>query len=199
MQNTKQENLAEARWYKSGYLPHFDSGEIAQFVTYRLAGSLPAKTLKTYKHLFETKQISEIEYHDMIDRYLDKGFGPDHLRRSEIAELVKENLLRFHRQRYFLHAWVIMINHVHIIFTPLNGFTLASILHSMKSYTANHANRVLDRAGAFWAREYYDRYIRDQKHFLNTMNYIHDNPVKSGLCRRPEDWRFSSASQIIEV
>jgi REP element-mobilizing transposase RayT len=41
--------------------------------------------------------------------------------------------------------------------------------------------------------DYFDRYVRDEKHFANAISYIEKNPVKAGLCLRPEDWPFSSA------
>ncbi len=46
---------------------------------------------------------------------------------------------------------------------------------------------------AFWMREYWDRYIRDEQQFYSTVRYIHDNPVKAGLCGKPHEWRWSSA------
>jgi hypothetical protein len=62
-----------------------------------------------------------------------------------------------------------------------------------KSYTAHTANQILGRSGDFWFREYHDRFIRDDRHFRNTVNYIERNPVKAGLVDRPEKWRWSSA------
>jgi hypothetical protein len=41
-------------------------------------------------------------------------------------------------------------------------------------------------------REYWDRFIRDEKHLAAVIDYIHDNPVKAGLCDQPEKWRWSS-------
>ena len=187
-------SLSEPRhWYNSNYLPHFDGGEIAQFVSYRLAGSLPIHIRDLYKQQLEHGKISEIDYHNTIDKHLDKGIGPDHLRRPEIAKIIEDNFLRFDGEKYRLHAWDIMPNHGHILFTPLNGFTLSKIVHSMKSFTANRANTILGRTGPFWAREYYDRYIRNEEHFFNTINYIDNNPVKAGLCREPGDWPCGSA------
>lgn len=46
---------------------------------------------------------------------------------------------------------------------------------------------------AFWMRDYWDRYIRDENHFCQTVKYIHDNPVQAGLCKTPEEWPWSSA------
>ena len=184
--------LAE-QWHSRGYLPHFDGEFMPQFVTYRLAGTLPKKVLNDYKQRLDQGSISDIEYHDLIDAYLDKGAGMTFLGLAEIAAIVEENLLRFDEVKYKLHAWVVMPNHVHVLFTPVNEFTLTSIMHSIKSYTANKANRLLERSGKFWAAEYFDRYIRDGKHFSNTLKYIDNNPVKAGLCSDPVDWPFSSA------
>ena len=64
----------------------------------------------------------------------------------------------------------------------------------LKSYTANAINKLLDRKGQFWQEEAFDRYIRDQRHFNNTITYIENNPVKARLCNSPEEWPFSSAS-----
>jgi REP element-mobilizing transposase RayT len=61
------------------------------------------------------------------------------------------------------------------------------------------ANQILGRTGQFGFREYFDRYIRDERHFANAVQYIHENPVKAGLVENPEDWPFSSASHPREA
>jgi REP element-mobilizing transposase RayT len=66
-------------------------------------------------------------------------------------------------------------------------------MKDMKSFTSHEANKILGRRGQFWMEEYFDRYIRDAKHFSNAIAYIENNPVKAGLCARPEEWPFSSA------
>jgi REP element-mobilizing transposase RayT len=86
-----------------------------------------------------------------------------------------------------------MPNHVHALFAPENGFTLSSVLHSWKSFTAREANRILDRRGQFWQEKYFDRYVRGEEHFWKAIDYIEMNPVKAGLCLGKEDWPFSSA------
>jgi putative DNA methylase len=181
------------QWHSRGYLPHFDDDHITQFVTYRLADTLPQTVLNGYKRQLGQGLITEIKFHEIIDVYLDQGRGDAFLGIAEVAQMIEENLLRFDEVKYKLHAWVVMSNHVHVLFTPVNGHKLSSIMHSIKSYTANQANRILDRSGDFWATEYFDRYIRDGKHFSSTVAYIHNNPVKAGLCALAADWPFSSA------
>ena len=46
--------------------------------------------------------------------------------------------------------------------------------------------------GVFWQKRYYDRSVRNEREFVDKLRYIHRNPVKAGLCKLPEDWRWSS-------
>jgi putative transposase len=71
---------------------------------------------------------------------------------------------------------------------------LASIMHSLKSYTANEANRFLEREGEFWQHESYDHWVRNLDELDRITTYIAWNPVRAGLCAKPVDWQFSSAA-----
>jgi putative transposase len=42
-------------------------------------------------------------------------------------------------------------------------------------------------------RDYWDRYIRDERHLVAVIKYIHENPVTAGLCTTARDWPWSSA------
>jgi len=179
--------------YDRGYLPHYDGGRIIQFVTFRLADSLPQKVIDRYALERERKLITEIEYHRKVDKFLDEGRGTAHLKNDAIALCIVETLHKFAGEKYRLYSWVIMPNHVHVLFTPNKGYALAEIMHSIKSFTAKYANRILGRSGRFWSPEYFDRFIRNEKHFDKAVAYIENNPVKAGLCRSPEEWELSSA------
>lgn len=180
-------------WSNRGYLPHFDGGEITQFLTYRLADSLPQKVLRNLQIQVEQEIITDREMLINVEKYLDQGIGGCYLRQEEIASIVEENLLHFADVKYKLHAWVIMPNHVHILLTPKEGHSLSEIVHSGKSFTSTKANKLLNRTGKFWFPEGFDRFIRDYDHFEKAFNYIERNPVKAGLCENQSDWRFSSA------
>jgi type I restriction enzyme R subunit/putative DNA methylase len=107
-------------------------------------------------------------------------------------------LLIFDLQRYRLLAWVVMPNHVHVLFQPVAGWTIAKIVASWKKFTAH---KICDDRrdggdgtdGPVWHREYWDRYIRDQRHFEQVVEYVHLNPVNAGLVDRAENWKWSSA------
>ncbi len=102
-------------------------------------------------------------------------------------------MLKFDGERYHLVAWSIMPNHVHALVETMEGSPLPQVIHSWKSYTAQMANHIIGRSGTFWQREYFDRFIRDDNHYANAVNYIEENPVKAGLVSKREDWRWSSA------
>jgi putative DNA methylase len=115
------------------------------------------------------------------------------LKIHEVAAMV-QNALLFHDQtKYRLAGWVVMPNHVHVLCTPCAGYGLAQVMHSIKSFTANEANKMLERRGRFWQKEYFDRYIRNARHFSKVVAYIENNPVKANLCEKATDWPFSSA------
>lgn len=168
---------------------------LTQAMTFRLADSMPESVLELWREELRRlpEKESELERRKRIDAYLDQGHGSCYLKDERLAEIVQNALLYYDGQRYLLHAWVVMPNHVHTLFTPEGVWTLSQIAHTWKSYTANECNRVLTRRGQFWQREPFDRYIRDERHYKNAVRYIEDNPVKAALCSKPEDWRWSSA------
>ena len=142
----------QPQWYSRGYLPHFDMPELTQTLTFRLSDSMPQTVLESWRK--ELRQLpakeADIERRKRIDAYLDMGHGCCYLKDDNIAEVVQNALLHFDGQRYVLHAWVIMPNHVHALYTAKPGYELSEIVHSWKSFTANECNRKLERTGDFW-------------------------------------------------
>lgn len=133
------------------------------------------------------------------ERYgrLRKGSGI--LGRPDVAQIV-EDAIRFKRgERHLLHAWCILLNHVHFVTTPLPPFELSEIMHSIKSFSSLEINRLLSRSGPLWERESFDHMIRSVEHFEEICSYVEQNPVKAGLCAQPEEWQFSSASPGKEI
>jgi REP element-mobilizing transposase RayT len=164
-------------------------------MTFRLFDSMPQAVLEQWRE--ELRRLpgkeADLERRKLIDAYLDQGHGSCYLRDDRLAGIVQNALLYHDGRRYLIHAWVVMPNHVHALFTQQAGWTLSQIAHSRKSYTASECNKLLNRTGEFWQREPFDRYIRNEQHYQNTVRYVEYNPVKAGLCARPEVWRWSSA------
>jgi putative transposase len=99
------------------------------------------------------------------------------------------------KARYHTFALVVMPDHVHWLMQPLSKsedeyWSLSSILHSIKSYSAKQIPKVMKHIGTVWQDERYDRIIRNDEEFLNTWEYIRQNPVKASLAKTPEDYPF---------
>ena len=119
------------------------------------------------------------------------------LRRPEIANVVQSTMRHFDADRYYLLAWCVMPNHVHVVFSPLGTWDLSRILHSWKSFSSNQINKILARRGTLWERESFDHLIRSIEHCERFVEYIEGNPVAAGLCQEPAQWPFGSAAARI--
>lgn len=175
-------------------LPHWDQTGVWQFVTWRLADSLPQTKLNEWKlerqvwrarHPQPWDVATEEEYHALFtsrfDKWLDAGYGACVLRNPACAGVVAEAMHHFDGDRYRLGAFVVMPNHVHVLFRPADERDLKEILHRWKSYTAKIMNKQLRRAGILWQDEYWDQAIRSQDHWSERHAYIIDNPKMAGL------------------
>ena len=176
--------------HNRGYLPHLKAEGGIYFVTFRLADSLPQAVLDELEHIPAESRSKKIEAD------LDAGHGECVLRNPEIAKIIVQALTQFDGERYVLHDWVVMPNHVHLLITPRGEHSLSDILHSLKSYTATEANRHLGRHGVFWQHESYDRLIRDQDEFDRCMHYVQQNPVRAHLAAAPEQYAFGRAGFV---
>jgi REP element-mobilizing transposase RayT len=78
--------------------------------------------------------------------------------------------------------------YLHCLSQP-HPHTLADALKSLKQGVSR---RLIGDAEHFWQKRYYDFNIRSYPQFVEKLRYIHRNPVKRGLCDRPEDWQWSS-------
>lgn len=197
------------------HLPHYQPPGSTLFVTFRLAGSLPAEVLQLLKEdagkidarlkkindpKARAKQTLD-EYRNHFERwdaYLDKAtYEPHWLQKEAIASLVFESIHYRDGKTFTLEAFTVMPNHVHMLFTPLsdgdtgNYYALPAIMHSLKRYTAREANKLLGRDGTFWQAESYDHVVRNQDEMNRIIRYILDNPVKAGLVRDWKEWRWS--------
>lgn len=191
-----------------GKLPHIKCEGACYFVTFRLVDSLPRGVIQNLKQEREAivsnaliarrpltwreEQQLFVWYSERVEKFLDCGHGECSLRKPEIADMVAVALNFFNGQRYDLHSWTVMPNHVHVVVWPYPGQTLSAIEHSWKSFTASQANKRLGRVGGhFWQKESYDHWIRDDEERARLCAYVSNNPVCAGLCARPEDWPWS--------
>ncbi|MFM7220923.1 MAG: transposase, partial [Nodosilinea sp.] len=140
-----------------------------------------------------------------IQALLDSGLGSCVLRDAACAQIVQDSLLFGDGDRYHLLAWVVMPNHVHVLIEQIPGWPMAKVVQSWKRHTSRQIHRLTlgwssctrpntecnsviptdaDYKSALpgaaipplWQRDYWDRFIRNDHHFLIAKNYIEENP-----------------------
>ena len=170
-----------------GWRIHFRSDVLAQWRDERAAW------LKLHPQPWDWKTAREYmrKFEEEREHWLDQGHGSCLLREPEAAAIVAESLDYFDQQRYLIDSYVVMPNHVHVLFKPLGEHSPVDILHSWKSFTANALNRKMNREGALWMHESFDTIVRDAEHLRVCREYIAQNPRKAQL--RKDDFHFGPA------
>lgn len=199
------------------YLPHYQPAGVAFFITGRLYGSLPQEALERLKEEKEAgyaqikreceaatrkEEIRKLHKRHFAkwDQHLDSNSAePQWLKKPEIASIVVESIHRWDKKSYDLVAYTIMPNHFHLVIDTSDEVKytkpLYAIMHSLKSYTAKEANKILNRTGTFWQEESYDHIIRNDREFKNTIAYTLENPVKAGLAEEWEKFPYSFVNE----
>jgi REP-associated tyrosine transposase len=198
--------MPQRRSYRR-HLPHIIPEGVPIFVTWNLKGALPRRVLDELeserrrlenepRRAGETPAQRRIRIDKMMfgktDAFLDSAdSGPLHLKEPGAAKIVEDSILFGAGTRYELFAYVVMANHVHVLLTPI--WEYQKLTQGIKGYTAYEINRLHNARGrVFWQDECYDHACRDDEEFFRIIAYIENNPVKAGLCVRPEDWLCSS-------
>jgi len=97
------------------------------------------------------------------------------LRQDEMRQIVENCLRHFPDVRYSLYAFVVMPNHVHVLFMPEEGFDGRGIVQDWKSFSAKEINRALGKKGVVWQKESYDHLVRNVREFDRCRAYIRGN------------------------
>lgn len=154
------------------HLPHLDVKSHYQFITFRTQDSIDAylKKLAKKKMLNRKQQLA-------IDEYLDRSKNGAYLNGGILVFFsrfvkMKDTVL------YELVVFCIMPNHVHILMRPTGK--LDEVMQKLKGGSAKLINEMMGRKGRFWAADYYDKLIRDEKHFSVVYQYIKNNPTVLG-------------------
>lgn len=156
-------------------LHHYSELNAVQFVTFRRRDSVDEYLKRINNH----SELTASEKQMKIDAYcdqLDKGCYLN----GDIITIVMDSLRRLEPKYYELHAVSIMPNHIHLLFQQ--NAELRIIMQKIKGVTARFVNKHLLRQGSsLWERGYFDKAIRDEKHFQIVYDYIKNNAIKAKL------------------
>ena len=152
------------------HLKHVDIAGYYQFITFRTHDSTSDFLQRLYH-----QDIEERKKQLMVDDYLDNSDCGAYLN-GEALQLLNEFFKNADQKLYQLICFSIMPNHVHLLIKPLTDLPL--VMQRIKGGSSNKLNKLLGRKGAFWDTDYYDKAIRDEKHFQLVYQYIKNNPLK---------------------
>ena len=108
---------------------------------------------------------------------------------DDCARIVFDSLGWLHfTNRFCIDAAVVMPDHIHFV-GNLRAGNLASIMHSLKSFTSKQLLRKGIEAPV-WQSGYYDHALRADDDYAVRVRYLLENPLRAGLSTRVKDYPF---------
>jgi putative transposase len=118
-------------------------------------------------------------------------------RNERWAHLLIDTLHHYRGPAYFLHEFVIMPDHFHILLTPKTSLEKAA--QFIKGGFSYRAKKELGSNMEVWQKGFSDHRIRDAGDYLQHVDYIRQNPVRKKLCDCAEGYPYSSAATFVEL
>ena len=122
-------------------------------------------------------------------------WGRRHLFRAQpMADLfLRVSFENRHKGRIFLHEFVLMPDHFHLVVTPAYDVSLEKAVQFIKGGYSFRVKKELGWSGEIWSTGFAEHRIKDAEDYENHRHYLFRNPVRAGLCERPEEYVYSSA------
>jgi len=111
---------------------------------------------------------------------------------ARAAQIVIDSIRWLHEHEYWTcRGYVIMPDHVHIIFVLGENRTLNGVMASFGKFTAKKLNALTGSKGRVWQHGFYDHCLRDNESYIRHLRYMYENPLRKGWIQSPDDWPFS--------
>ena len=193
-------------------LPHIYPFGATFFITFRLEDSLSQSIIKILKEELEVKKAKIValkleakeqakqiallqrnifgKYENQLD---NEPYGKCHLKRTSVAQIIYDKILKYDGIYYKVVSFCIMPNHVHMLLDTSiqmnadsidkpNGYVdISSWMQLIKGGSSYEINKLLGRKGRLWSQESFDHWIRNEAYLHKTIHYIAMNPKRAGL------------------
>ena len=138
----------------------------------------------------QTRQMSESGFYHIVFR----GVNRQHLFEDDRDYLYFiDSLKNLKAEMVFeVHAYCLMSNHVHLILREKQLGDISTIMKRLLTKYAMYFNRQYERCGTLFSNRYKSIPIETDEYFIPLVSYIHQNPVKGGIVKKLEEYRFSS-------
>jgi len=108
--------------------------------------------------------------------------------RHQFMALLERTVVNY---QWRLHSYCLMTNHFHLLVSTKEG-NLDKGMQFLKSGYARRFNKTYGLEGHLFLQRYWSHKIERNEHLVHVVRYIALNPVRAGLCLRPEGWAWSS-------
>jgi len=118
--------------------------------------------------------------------------------------LCSQNAHRFLLEAWHAaHAWavgryVIMPDHIHLFCTPAisEAPSLTSWVCFWKAMASRWWQKIEDKP--LWQKSFWDTQLKGRESYEEKWNYVLCNPVRAGLCKKPDDWPWQGELNVLE-
>ena len=95
--------------------------------------------------------------------------------------------------------FVVMPDHIHFFCRPKEeSVSLSVFVGRFKSWTQKAAKES-GCCARLWHKEFFDHILRNRESYSKKWEYVQMNPVRAGLCRKPEEWKYQGEISRIEI
>ena len=98
---------------------------------------------------------------------------------------------------YELYAWCLMPNHIHLLIKE-GEESLGQVFRRIGASYIYWYNMKYERVGHLFQDRYKSEPVENDAYLLTVTRYIHQNPVKAGICKKPDDYPYSSYKEYLK-
>ena len=98
------------------------------------------------------------------------------------------------KHQCYIHAYVLMTNHVHLLVTPFKDMGVSLMMQSLGRRYVKYINHTYQRTGTLWEGRYKASLVDSERYLLTCMQYIESNPVRASMVEHPGEYKWSSYS-----
>ncbi|MBE0466947.1 MAG: transposase [Candidatus Desulforudis sp.] len=134
-----------------------------------------------------------VEYEGAIYHVIQRGNNGEHILENDADKLFLLRELERSKQDAGLRlfGYVLMGNHYHLIVQTMDS-PMSKVMHRVNGCFSRQYNRKQRRSGPNFEGRYRAILIEDERYLLAVLRYVHQNPVRAGICRRIADYQWSS-------
>ena len=131
---------------------------------------------------------------------MTQGINKEYIFENNSEKVAYEKLILLQTEEFNVNilAYCIMDNHAHILIRVKEVENMSNFMHKINSQYATYYNKKHHRTGYVFKNRYKSQMINSLKHLYRCIDYIHDNPVKAGICETREQYKFSSYSNLYQ-